>query len=763
MTDIFEDIELQIECTTDIQGKIHLLNRLAGYSREIGESEQMDSYAQRAYELLTNETAAEVYAQVFIYLATYAIETGRYAKALEYLRKGRSVLNEKEHKTELAEIYAAFGNVYQALTQYGRALEFYFDALRIYEQLQDTDGIRTVCHTIGNAYESLENTRSALTYLHRSLTLHEQLHGTGSAPALYLDIADAHLNAGEYEDALEYYLLAKSSYERLQSFAAIPMILLSIGKLYLERGELETAMNYARDGLSYATAHSNKQAIMNASLVIARILAKQGQLKGALEYLGDVDGIERTLVSKSVRMELTLLRSTIYAEMGEYEQAYRNYREYAELEREHYTAIREKLSRELELQYERERQEHEAELYRLKNIELVEARRAAESANQAKTRFLTTMSHEIRTPINGVIGMAQILAGSELTEEQRDYLGMLIASGNALLHLVNDILDLSKIEAGKMKLAEVYFNLANLLDEVIETVRPLTEEDQIEISQWYPVDVPREFIGDPVRIRQILMNLVGNAVKFTREGCIVISLGAREKTEEMIELEIQVKDTGIGIPEKKQTLIFDDFYQLDSSTTRAYNGTGLGLAITKKLVTLMNGTIEVESTMNVGTTFKVFIPLQVSQKDSGHALQDITEAAKVIGTQRPGSETRILVVEDKQINQKVAEKFLMKLGCSADMAENGREALNKLQTAKYDLVLMDCQMPVMDGYEATRIIRATDGNVINPAIPIVAMTAHALEGDREKCIAAGMDDYIAKPIVLKKLKEILDRWIVRND
>jgi len=759
MTEEDTTIETQLEQAATAEQKVTLLVERASLCRDTGDTEQMEAYARRAQELFSEKVNSIDKARVYKFIGFYEIDTGKFANALEWLRKARTILLEQGDKRELADVYNAFGIVYNALAQYGRALECYFDALRICEQVEDREGIGNVCHQIGTAYSSLENTRSALEYLERSLRILEKLNGVDSSPALYLDIAEALIKAGMYDDALEYYQKAQKAYEALGTVSAIPLILLGIGRLFLLKEEYDTAKGFAREALSLATAQNNKEDIMKASLVIARILIPQEQCARALQYIDDASEYEEKIISQSGRMEIDLLKSVIYEKLEDYPKAYRHYRAYADSERAYQSEIHEKLNRELEIQYEKERKEHEAELYRLKNIELVKARKVAESANQAKTRFLTTMSHEIRTPINGVIGMAQILSTTALTVEQKDYLEMLIASGNALLHLVNDILNLSKIEAGKTVLTNAYFNLADMMQEVIGIVQPRADEKNIRLTLWYTVDVPREFKGDPGRLRQILLNLIGNSIKFTTDGDVTVSIREKSRTGTMANIEFTVRDSGIGISDDDHERIFDAFSQVDSSDTREYDGSGLGLTITRKLVELMDGTIRVESKKNRGAVFTIVLPMQTAQKDGGQELHDIAAAAHVIENHTLNRPIHALIVEDKQVNQKVAERLLSKLGCTADIAVDGQEALDKVKANSYDIIFMDCQMPVMDGYEATRLIRDPKTGITESAVPIVAMTAHALEGDREKCLEAGMDDYMAKPIVMKKLKVVLDKWV----
>jgi len=396
--------------------------------------------------------------------------------------------------------------------------------------------------------------------------------------------------------------------------------------------------------------------------------------------------------------------------------------------------------------------------------DLTLAKEKAEAGALAKEQFLTTMSHEIRTPMNGVLGMAQILSETSLNQEQQDSVDIILQSGKDLITIINEILDFSKLDADQVILEQITFSLKKQIEDILKALTPSAADKHLDLIVNYDKICPEYFIGDPARLKQVLLNLFSNAIKFTPSGSVTVSVHYQnsKNSTSHLPLEINITDTGIGISNENKDKLFTPFTQADQTTTRKYGGTGLGLSISKKLIRLMQGTIKVISQLEQGTTFIILLnlPLSVEKQNQQIQTQKLSYHKQTDSKKTKNEQVlqhTVLLVEDNAVNQKIALIMLKKLGIEADLAVDGKQAVEQWKTYHHTFIFMDCLMPEMDGYQATQAIRILQKSVIHNTT-IVALTANASKNDMDKCITSGMDDVVTKPFKKQDLINVLEKW-----
>jgi signal transduction histidine kinase/CheY-like chemotaxis protein/HPt (histidine-containing phosphotransfer) domain-containing protein/Tfp pilus assembly protein PilF len=720
---------------------------------------------------------------------------GNYLQALEYYKKVKEIKSEARDERGIASISYNIGVIFTLLGNYPEALKYLLSALKSQEKTGNKKGMAGSYSTIGVIYTYQANFPEALKNLHAALKIYEELGLRQDVAQVYSNIGGLYLNQHKYPDALKSFFTALKILEESGDQINIAETYSNIGAVYHKQEKFDEALKFFFDALKINTDIGNKFGIANSTGEIGEIYAKQKKYNEAAQYLNRALSLSKEIGHlENIKWDYLAL-SDLGVVQGNYKQAFENYKHYITYRDSLVNDENTKKITQEQMQYEFDKKESltkaeqekkdavaQQELQKQKlvrngfiggfvivllfagvffkqrnkikkgNVALQIAKERAEQSEQFKQQFLANMSHEIRTPMNAVMGMTSLVLETPLQDKQKFYMEGIKKSSDTLLHIINDILDLSKIEAGKMELEKIDFSLSDTLKQVWQTLSHRAEEKGLELLVKIDPGMDDVVIGDPVRLNQVLINLAGNAIKFTEKGSVCIEV---TKTDIESALQFAIIDTGIGIPQEKLQTVFDNFSQANTSDTRKYGGTGLGLSISRQLVDLMGGKISISSTEGTGTTFSFRV---ICEKGSSEKLeQRLASEEQVDGSILDG--LSILVVDDNEYNRIVAKDTLeSKAKVKVVAVASSAEAIELLKSTDFDVVLMDVQMPVMNGFEATRQIRSgkyevgsTKDEVQNHDIPIIALTASVLRTDLEKCTAAGMNGYIPKPFKASQL------------
>jgi len=657
---------------------------------------------------------------------------GEYEDGLDELTEAFIIAREIKDQTLEAKVLNNFGRIYRNMGDLDSALRDFEAALEINETLGNELNLTINLTNISNLYYDLGDYDTALEYALKCQPIFEKYNDNSRLVSIYNTLGDIYFKKNFFDEALFYYKKNQELTEEDTQGRSLSDS--GVGKVYYRLNDFENAKKYLERALMQAKELENPEAEIVASFYIGRLYVHQNELEKALSYLEHAYELAKGSLRRHDLMSIHEFLSDLYDRMNNIPQAY------------HHLKAFEKLKEEIFQQ---------ATLNKLRNLqiknEVVVAKKEKEVAERTaalKQQFMANMSHEIRTPMNAIVGITRLLLEKAPLPEQLKYLNVIRQSADNLLVIINDILDLSKIEAGKIVIEKIDFSLSDLIESIQEIMALKAEQKGLALNVEMDGGIPDRLIGDPTRLNQIFVNLIGNAVKFTDKGFVTLKCGIHSRSEDKLVLQFKVIDTGIGISKDYVDKIFESFTQAGTDTARRFGGTGLGLTISKQLVTLMEGSISVESEEGRGTTFTVNIPLIIAQN------QQVSPAATGVSPEimEQLKHISLLLVEDNEFNRLVAEDTLKSLfpHIRLDIAENGQEAVNMVRNHHYDLVLMDIQMPVMNGVDATRTIRTSLPDD-KKNIGIIAMTANVLQDDVQQYLEAGMNAFVSKPFQTESL------------
>ncbi len=786
---------------------IDLYNDLADEFIHLDNNRSLD-YARKAIDASARINYSEGLLDAYNTVATNERNRGNYSSALEYLKKALLLSQSNIDKTKTANCLISIGDVYTTLKNYSKSISHYEQAYKLYHSNKDKVNEITCLSRIGNRNMDIGKQLIDTTFFVKAIDIYENakrlamLIGDQSKVILMdINLADAYnilgeitsnkyhifhsidyslmaiklsrssnigkfeaisyLNLGEsYEKlgviskAIHNYEIALAQYERLNDVSWLINIYKYLANSYYKLDKNDYALMYLERGVDLAVKQNSKADLRDYYEIYSKIYERKKDYKNSLFYYQKYSVYKDSILNENASINVARLQTeldivlkdnqiellTKNAALQDNEIRIQNIQRNSLIAAIIGVLI---LLLILFMRY-RDKQKSEQQILKAKNI--------AEQAKEVQELFLANTSHEIRTPMNGIIGMTHQLQDTDLDKEQQEYVNAISESSAHLLTIINDLLDLSKIRAGKMEFDKRAFKLADVFKNLRHNLEYRSTDKNIDLHFIIGNNVPKILVGDPVRLSQMLLNLAGNALKFTEKGSVTIRADLKNEDEESATLVFEVKDTGIGIPHEKLKTIFESFAQVNSKTTKKYAGTGLGLSITKDLVEQQGGSISVESNVGIGSTFMIVLNFQ---KDKDLLLDFDVSSQKREVNLGIFNKLRVLVVDDNKVNQKVAALSLKKWKSKVLFADDAISAINTIKEKKVDLVLMDVFMPEIDGLQATKIIRVE----LNNPLPIIAITAAALVGEKEKCLEAGMNDYISKPFNPKELLEKIKKLV----
>lgn len=659
-------------------------------------------------------------------------QQGEYDEGIAILGQAKKIAREIKNKPLEARANNNLGYIYRDRGDLADALNFFEKALAINERLGDEVAQSVNLASIAYINYDLDDYENALEFALRCLPIFERAKDRHRLNSLYHILGNIYFKQEQSLEALRYFEenLHLSEPDTVMYTLAIS----GLGKVYYKMNDFANARKYLNDALERSKELNNVEGQIICHFYIGRMMMDEGNYRQSLSHMTDAMSLAEEYERKHDEMSVHEGLSMLYDKMGDIPKAFHHLKTYEKLKEEIFKQTTFNKLRNLQTRQQVELAQKEKEV--------------AERTAYLKQQFMANMSHEIRTPMNAIVGMTRLLLGKEPRPDQLRYLDAIRLSADNLLVIVNDILDLSKIEAGKIIIEQTDFSLREVVQSVRDMLLLKAEEKHIDLRVYVDADIPKRLIGDPTRINQVLINLAGNAVKFTDQGYVEVKATVKKHDKAKIWVQFDVTDTGIGIDAAYVDKIFDSFTQAGTDVARRFGGTGLGLTISRQLVNLMHGDISVKSELGKGTTFSVVIPFEESE------VQVEPEKTNLIDekTMTSLNKVKLLLVEDNEFNRMVAEDTLKELipDITIDIAVNGQEAVNRVQQEQYDVVLMDIQMPVMDGLTATKTIRNT---LAEPAksVRIIAMTANVLQEDVQEYLSAGMNAYVAKPFHTEEL------------